>query len=178
MGGFDVRKNISGLIKAWVEVRKQVDDDDLYLVLAGKLPQSHSDFFPHPLKLAAKLHVAERMVIPGWIEEADKPLLYASALVFVYPSLYEGFGLPVLEAMACGTPVVTSNTSSLPELAGLAAHQVDPRNTSELASAIAELCTVIESYRNARQRGLEQASKFTWADTAAHTLRAYQDVVG
>jgi glycosyltransferase involved in cell wall biosynthesis len=176
MGGFDVRKNVINLVRAWAKVLQRVEGE-AKLVLAGRLPTQPSNFFPDPLAEAQKLGVGESLITPGWIDEEDKAALYSAALCFVYPSLYEGFGLPVLEAMACGTPVVTSNRASLPELAGLAAPQVDPDSPAELAEAIVTLLTNPHAQRNARQRGLEQAAKFTWAETAAQTHFAYRTAI-
>jgi len=176
MGGFDVRKNVTALLHAWTYVSKGLGDT-LHLVLAGNLPKTDSPFFPDPLKIARKLDITDYIVTPGWIEEVDKPLLYGAARVFVYPSRYEGFGLPVLEAMACGTPVVTSNTSSLPELVGAHAFQIDPDDTRHLASPIIALTIQEETHNDMANRGYQQALKFTWEKTAAQTLQAYRDVL-
>jgi glycosyltransferase involved in cell wall biosynthesis len=123
------------------------------------------------------LGIEKYIVTPGWIAEEDKPLLYAAATVFVYPSRYEGFGLPVLEAMACGTPVVTSNAASIPELAGPAAFQLDPGDTKHIAAPILRLCTEEAARDDMLERGFKQVEKFSWAKTAAETLQAYRDVL-
>ena len=106
--------------------------------------------------------------------EADLPALYSAATAFVFPSLYEGFGLPVLEAMACGTPVICSNTSSLPEVAGAAALLVDPLDTAALADALRHVLTDGDLRADLRRRGLAQAARFTWTQTAAATLAVYR----
>jgi glycosyltransferase involved in cell wall biosynthesis len=108
------------------------------------------------------------------VAEADLPALYAGAQLFVFPSLYEGFGLPVLEAMACGAPVVCSNTSSLPEVAGDAALLVDPLDVNALAAAIGRVLGDAALADDMRQRGLRQAARFTWAHTAQQTLAVYR----
>jgi glycosyltransferase involved in cell wall biosynthesis len=141
------------------------------------LPQAETAFFPDPLRIARELKIEEFIVTPGWIPEEDKPLLYGAARVFVYPSRYEGFGLPVLEAMACGTPVVTTNVSSLPELCGPNAFQVDPDDTRHLASPLIALTIQEETHNDMANRGYEQAEKFTWPKTAQQTLQAYKDVL-
>jgi glycosyltransferase involved in cell wall biosynthesis len=97
--------------------------------------------------------------------------------VFVFPSRYEGFGLPILEAMACGTPVVTTDATSLPELAGPAAFQVDPNDTKHIAAPIIRLCTEEDSVEEMAGRGLARAEQFTWQKTAEATLQAYRDAL-
>ncbi len=175
MGGFDVRKNMNALLHAWTFVATGLGDD-VKLVLAGKLPATDSPFFPDPLKLARKLGIEQFIVTPGWIDEADKPALYSAARLFVYPSRYEGFGLPVLEAMACGTPVVTTNVSSLPELVGADAFQVDPDDTKHMAAPIISLTIQEDTHNEMANRAYQRAQEFTWQITARKTLQAYRDV--
>lgn len=176
LGGYDVRKNVSALLHAFTWVSATLGSQ-FPLVLAGQLPQKDTAFFPDPMRIARELGIEEFIIKPGWIDEADKPLLYAAATVFVYPSRYEGFGLPVLEAMACGTPVVTTNATSIPELAGPAAFQLDPSDTKHIAAPIIRLCTEEESNDAMIERGLDQVEKFTWDKTAQQTLQAYRDAV-
>ncbi len=176
LGGYDVRKNVSALIHAYTWVYATLGEQ-YPLVLAGKLPKDDSDFFPDPLKIARKLGIEAAILTPGWIAEEDIPLLYAAATVFVYPSRYEGFGLPVLEAMACGTPVVTTNAASIPELAGPAAFQLDPTDTKHMAAPIIRLCTEEDSVYEMAGRGLARADQFTWEKTASQTLQAYHDTL-
>ena len=176
LGGYDVRKNVKALLYAWTYVSKGLGDT-LHLVLAGNLPQKDTPFFPDPLKIAKTLDIEDYIITPGWIEEVDKPLLYGAARAFVFPSRYEGFGLPVLEAMACGTPVITTNCSSLPELVGSDAFQIDPDDTRRLASPIIALTIQEETHNDMAERGYQQALTFTWEKTAAQTLQAYQDVL-
>jgi glycosyltransferase involved in cell wall biosynthesis len=176
LGGYDIRKNISALLHAFTWVSGTLHDA-FPLVLAGKLPNKQSPLFPDPLPIAEELGLTEYIVTPGWIAEEDIPLLYSAATVFVYPSRYEGFGLPVLEAMACGTPVVTTNAASIPELAGPAAFQIDPNDTKHLAAPIIRLCTEEESRDDLIERGFNQVEKFSWEKTATQTLQAYQDAI-
>jgi glycosyltransferase involved in cell wall biosynthesis len=177
LGGYDVRKNVSALLHAFTWVSSTLKDA-YPLVLAGQLPEDDTPFFPDPLKIARELGIEKYIITPGWIPEEDKPLLYAAATVFVFPSRYEGFGLPVLEAMACGTPVVTTNAASIPELAGPAAFQLDPDDTKHIAAPILRLCTEEDSNDELIARGFEQVEKFTWEKTAVETLKAYYDIIG
>ncbi len=174
LGGYDARKNIKSLLYAFTWISATLTD--MYpLVLAGELPQKDSVLYPDPLRIARELGIEEYIVTPGWIAEADLPLLYSAATVFIYPSYYEGFGLPVLEAMACGTPVVTTNATSIPELAGPAAFQLDPNDTKQIAAPIIRLCTDEESNDEMIERGFEQVEKFSWRKTAQQTLQAYRE---
>ncbi len=174
LGGYDVRKNVKALLYAYTWVSATLADQ-YPLVLGGTLPKTDTPFFPDPLRTARELGIDEYVLTPGWIAEADLPLVYAAADVFVYPSRYEGFGLPVLEAMACGTPVVTTNAASIPELAGPAAFQLDPNDTKHMAAPIIRLCTEEESNDEMIERGFAQVEKFSWQKTAVETLQAYRD---
>jgi glycosyltransferase involved in cell wall biosynthesis len=114
----------------------------------------------------------------GFVEDDDLPALYRGALLFVYPSLYEGFGLPVLEAMACGTPVITSNRASLPEVAGDAALLVDPTQPKALAAAMASILSDSDLRQALRTKGLARAHTFTWDAVAQQTIAIYRAVGG
>jgi glycosyltransferase involved in cell wall biosynthesis len=149
VGNLQKRKNLVRLIEAFVQAK-----------------QKHK--LLHKLVLVGQQH---------WGYQG-MPALYSAADLFVYPSLYEGFGLPILEAMACGTPVVTSNTSSLPEIAGQAALMVDPYDTQAIAEAISIVLLDQNLRRTLCAKGSEQASRFSWTETAKRTLCVYQDVVG
>lgn len=173
LSGFDVRKNAQALLHAYTWVHDALGDD-YPLVMAGQLPPKDSPFFPDPRLIAIEQGIADAVRFPGWVDEADKPALYSAATVFAFPSRYEGFGLPILEAMACGTPVVTSNTTSLPELAGSAAFQIEPDDSRRLGAAIIALCIQEDLHEEMREKGLAQASRFTWAKTARETLAAYR----
>ncbi len=176
LGGYDVRKNVKALLHAYTWVSNTLADQ-YPLVLGGQLPKKETAFYPDPLRMARELGIEEYVVTPGWIAEEDLPLVYAAADVFVYPSRYEGFGLPVLEAMACGTPVVTTDATSIPELAGPAAFQLDPSDTKHMAAPIIRLCTEEESNDDMIERGFEQVEKFSWHKTAVETLQAYRDAL-
>jgi len=176
LSGFDVRKNATAVLHAYTWVTCALGDA-YPLVMAGSLPARDTPRFPDPRRIAAQLNLASTVLYPGFIAEEDKPAVYSAATAFVYPSRYEGFGLPVLEAMACGTPVVTSNVTSLPELVGDAAFQVSPEDTRSLGAAIIALCVDEGLREEMRRRGLARAANFTWHQTASATLDAYRYVL-
>jgi glycosyltransferase involved in cell wall biosynthesis len=126
----------------------------------------------------AQLGLQEQVTFTGYVPDEDLPALYNAAELFVFPSLYEGFGLPVLEAMACGAPVVTSNTSSLPEVAGDAAILVDPYDVNAIAQAMRQVLEDPALAEALRQKGLERAKLFTWEKTARQTIAVYEKVLG
>ena len=172
LGGFDVRKNLTGLLRAFARVAQRQRRP--FLAIAGKIPPRETPLFPDPRHIVEELGLESRVRFIGWVEEDDKPALYAGALAFVFPSLYEGFGLPVLEAMACGTPVVASRRGSLPEIVGEGGLLVDTEE--ELAEAMAQIVEDEELRTRLRERALSQASRFRWEDTARQTLAAYAAV--
>jgi glycosyltransferase involved in cell wall biosynthesis len=114
-----------------------------------------------------------RVHFPGFVDDADLPALYAAADLFAYVSLYEGFGLPLLEAMACGTPVIGSNTSSLPEVIGEVGLQVDPRDVDAIARAMQQMIDQPELRERSIGLGLERAKTFTWEKAARELLGIY-----
>lgn len=176
LAGHDVRKNVATLVEAFATVAGA--DDDVTLVVGGRLPERDRPPLYDPRPLVAALGLGEDVRFLGWVAEDHKPALYRGAACAAFPSRYEGFGLPVLEALACGTPLVTSNTSSLPELAGDAAIAVDPDDAAGLAGAILG-CLVDEPLAaELRRRGPQQAARFRWADTARETLAAYEQAAG
>jgi glycosyltransferase involved in cell wall biosynthesis len=173
LGGFDARKNVARLVEAF----SHLGTGDWELVLAGKLPERDSDFFPDPRRIAAQYKISDRVYFPGFIAEADKPALYALARVFVYASQYEGFGLPPLEAMACGTPVICANTSSLLEVVGSAGILLAPDDADAWSDALREVLCDDARWAQLRALGLTQARKFSWERAARETLAVYRAVV-
>jgi glycosyltransferase involved in cell wall biosynthesis len=174
LAGHDVRKNVQALIEAFATVATA--DDDVTLVVGGKLPEQDGPPFYDPRPLVSALGLQDRVRFAGWVDEAHKPALYRGAACAVFASRYEGFGLPVLEALACGTPLVASNTSSLPELLGDAGFAVDPDDVPALAGAI--LACLVDEHLAAelRRRGPQQAARFSWQQTTQQTVAAYEEV--
>jgi glycosyltransferase involved in cell wall biosynthesis len=174
LAGHDVRKNVAVLVEAFATVAQA--DDDVALVIGGKLPEGDDPLFFDPRPLVEGLGISADVRFTGWVDEAHKAALYRGAACAVFPSQYEGFGLPVLEALACGAPLVTSDASSLPELLGNAGFAVAPDDVQVLAGAILS-CLVDEALAaELRRRGPQQATRFTWAQTARETMAAYQEV--
>lgn len=171
VGTLEPRKNLAGLLRAFADARSKGMPHTL--VVCGAPGWGRS-----PLAgLMRELALDNAVVFTGFVEDADLTHLYAGADFFVYPSLYEGFGLPVLEAMACGTPVITSNVSSLPEVAGDAALLVDPRSMKELSGAMLKLTGDANLRTAMRDRGIIQAARFSWERTAQETWELYENML-
>ena len=168
LGSNKPHKNLVRLVEAWAAV--QGEAPDYMLVIAGAWLPQH----PEPRQRAQALSIDNRMRWLGPLSGEDLPALYTAADAFVFPSLYEGFGLPVIEAMACGTPVACANTSSLPEVAGDAAVLFDPTQTESIADALRRLLGEDGLRADLRGRGLVQAARFSWVRTAQETLTAYR----
>lgn len=170
VGTLEPRKNLVRLIEAFARCRA---DAGTYLVLAGARGWYDEEIFA----TVERLGMGDRVLFPGHVPNAELPLWYNAATAFAYPSLYEGFGLPVLEALACGTPVLTSAASSLPEVAGDGALMVDPFCVEEIADGLHRLLTDESLRETVRRRGLENAARFTWPRTAAETVAVYQQAL-
>lgn len=176
LGGYELHKNVTTLLLAYTYVG-QAMGSDYPLVLAGKKPEKVSNSFPDYDTYIERLQIGEYVRWIGFVDEEDKPVVYRNADTFVFPSRQEGFGLPVLEAMACGTPVVTTDCASLPEVVGEAGFAVDPDDARGMAGAI--ISTLIQDNLRAelKQKGLEQAKKFSWEKTATETAVIYDQVM-
>ncbi len=172
VGTIEPRKNIPFLLQAYARMRAawRASDAPPQLVLAGKKGWLCENI----LTVHQELGLADSVLFTGGVAVQDLPALYSGALCFVLPSLYEGFGLPVLEAMSCGTPVITTNTSSLPEVAGDAALLVDLQDMVGLAAAMVRLSSDDALRRELGARGLAQAARFSWQRAARETLAVYQ----
>ncbi len=170
LGTLEPRKNVPALIRAFAALAEQ--HPEARLVVAGKKGWYYDAIFQTlaELKLAGKVH------FPGYIDERDKRFLLAGATLFVYPSLYEGFGIPVLEAMACGIPVITSNVSSLPEVVGDAALLIDPASLPDLTRALERVYADADLKDRLVRAGLARASQFTWEESVRQLLDVYRDV--
>jgi glycosyltransferase involved in cell wall biosynthesis len=161
VGTLQPRKNIARIVQAYACWRSTQSAPDVALVLAGQ-----QGWLYDPQWTAG----VDGVILPGYVDDADVAALYSGALALLFPTLHEGFGFPVLEAMRCGTPVITSATSSLPEVAGYAALLVNPRNVDEIAQTIERLLTDQTLRADLVARGYRQAAKFTWQRAAEQTL--------
>ena len=177
VGSEQPRKNLATLLEAFKRVKGDRRFADLKLVKVGGPGGSEGRFRELTLAVVRKHGLEDDVVFTGRIAERDLPPFYSGAECFVLPSLYEGFGLPALEAMACGCPSIVSNTTSLPEVTGDAALAVDPTDATALADAMAELLTNERKRNELRECGLERAREFSWERTARETLRVYERVV-
>lgn len=171
VGTLEPRKNVARLIEAFSEVSDRIGD--LKLVIAGGKGWLYDEIFA----TVQKLHLENRIIFPGYIPFGSLPALYSSAEFFCYPSLYEGFGLPVLEAMACGTPVLTSMRSSMSEVAGDAALMADPEDVGSIADGFLKLATDKTLRNNLAEKGLRRAEDFSWRKCAIKTLDIYQELI-
>ena len=170
LGTLEPRKNVVSLLKAYARLVARDSRSWPALVIAG----AKGWFYQEILAKVERLDLADRTILAGYVPEEEKPLWYNAAEIFVYPSLFEGFGLPPLEAMACGTPAIVSDTSSLPEVVGDAGRQVPPDDVAALAEAMATLLGDPVLRAECRQRGLERAARFSWDTAARQTVRAYE----
>lgn len=175
LGGLDQRKMVPQLVRAFAHLHKQLGDPQLQLLIAGNPDKQSGPLFPDPRPVAADLGMSGQ-IIYRFIEEEDKPAIYSGASVFVFPSLYEGFGLTPLEALSCGAAVVCSNRTSLPEVVGDAAILIDPENVQQMVEAMRSVLTSNELQADLRARALQRAAQFSWRKTAAETVAVYEEV--
>jgi glycosyltransferase involved in cell wall biosynthesis len=170
IGSIEPRKNLSTLVKSFYALKKKGLKHKL--VIAGPSGWKNAQLYD----TITSLGLTNEIVFLGFVLDDDLPSLYSAAEVFVYPSLYEGFGLPPLEAMACGTPVVTSRASSIPQVVDAAALVVNPLNQGELAEAIKRVLEEEGLAEDLRKRGLKRAKEFSWQDAARKTIKVYEDL--
>ncbi|MBE2224322.1 MAG: glycosyltransferase family 4 protein, partial [Anaerolineae bacterium] len=176
IGTLQPRKNLVRLIQAFANSHVPHQ-----LVLAGKTGWLSQPILDEIARVEREIHNSQftihnsQFVLPGYIEEADKPALLTAATALLFPSLYEGFGFPALEAQACATPVLTSNTSSMPEVVGDSAIQVDPLNTAAISNAIQNLASDSPLCQQLVQKGFENVKRFTWSETAVHVLNTVEN---
>jgi glycosyltransferase involved in cell wall biosynthesis len=168
VGSIEPRKNLAGLI----EVFSHIKEKDIKLVIAGRKGWRYRSIFEH----LETLELEEKVILTGYVPDDDLPALYSNAEAFVFPSLYEGFGLPLLEAMACGAPVVSSNTSSLPETAGEAAILIAPQDDQSWVNALNDISSNPHLREELRQKGFRRVKDFSWDIAAQKTLAIYHEI--
>ncbi len=169
VGKIQNRKNIVRLIHAFYHLKQETGTDAKLILIGRRMPPL--DNIDAVIK---ELGLRDEIVEFGYVANEELPIFYNRAISFVFPSLWEGFGIPVVEAMACGTPVITSRISSLPEISGEAAILVDPYQEYEIAAAMYGIMTDTSLRDKLRKEGLERARKFSWQETARKTLEAYR----
>lgn len=172
LGALDPRKNTLGVIQSFASFRR-ISALPIQLVIAGLAQDAKKRFSA----LVVEMGLQEQVILLGFVSEQDLVTLYNGADVFIYPTLYEGFGMPVLEAMACGTPVITASVGSIPEVAGNAALFIDPHQPEEIARAILRVISDIALRDRMIEQGLAQAQRFSWANTAQQVLDIYRKCV-
>ena len=173
VGVIEPKKNLERLVDAYVMLRKNTSwGKELQLVIAG----GKGWFSEQLYQKVRELELDKYIVFTGFVPDEDLPALYSGAELFVFPSIYEGFGLPVLEAMSCGTPVVTSNVSSLPEVAGNAGFLVDPYDSKAILQGIETVLSDTHRQEQMQQAGYLQARQFSWRKTAEETYNVYREV--
>jgi glycosyltransferase involved in cell wall biosynthesis len=171
VGAIQPRKNLRRLVAAYASLRRARPEGNLpKLVLVGKCAWLYDE----TLRSIKDLEISNSVVLTGYVPETDLPALYSGALCFVYPSYFEGFGLPPLEAMQCGTPVIVGDQTSLPEVVGDAGVLVDPFDVNDIAAAIEKVIFDSEVRAQLRVKGRERAGLFDWRETARQTLAVYQ----
>ena len=171
LGGYSPRKNVAGLINAFAKIA--AEDPEIVLCLPGKRDkeQENSEI------LVEALNLEDRIKFIGFVPNEDLPLLYSAAEIFIYPSFYEGFGLPPLEAMACGTAVLCSDTSCLPEISGKDGVYFSPYNTIEMAEKIWKVLKNEDLRLKLAKQGLKHSQKFSWEKAARETIAVYNKVL-
>jgi glycosyltransferase involved in cell wall biosynthesis len=173
VGRVEKKKNLCRTLEAFASIKKRLTDP-IQIVLAGSPGPGGEEVFEVIDRLDLKADV--RLV--GYARPEDLAALYSEATVFLFPSLYEGFGMPILEAMACGTPVLTSNVTSLPEVAGDAALQVDPLDVESIAQGLLRLLEDPRLREQYIRKGFERIKEFTWEKTARETMAVYRKALG
>jgi glycosyltransferase involved in cell wall biosynthesis len=171
VGTLEPRKNHMGLIKAFYQAQKKKNGPAM-LAIAGR----QGWLYEETRRIVDELKLHKKVRFLGCVSDLELVTLYSMADLFAFPSFFEGFGIPPLEAMACGTPVITSNISSLPEFASDAALLVNPHNTDEIAQAIARLLEDKQLHRELQEKGYQRAREYTWERSAQKMLYAYKQI--
>jgi len=171
-GNIEPRKNIVGLLEAYAKLPAELKSEYGLVISGGKGWNDHA-IYSKISQLKASGH---NIVLPGYIDAEDLPALYSGASLFVWPSFYEGFGIPPLEAMACGIPVITADNSSLPEVVGDAAIKIKAQDTPAITAAMANILSDKKLADDLRQKGLSQAAKFSWQESAKQLIKVLEDL--
>ena len=172
IGGFSSRKNVKELITSFKKINTSLNNSDYRLVLCGSVKDEGNKL----INYCKEIGIYENIIFTGFVPDEDLPLFYNASDTFVYPSLYEGFGLPPLEAMSCGTPVITSNLTSIPEVCNDSAILINPFNKDELADSLLKLLNSNSLRDEFSIKGFENSKNFTWQKTAKLTLDAYEKI--
>ncbi len=170
LGGFSPRKNVRGVINSFKKIYKSLNNDH-YLIIGGALRDEGESLYKEVMESPIK----DKVKFLGYLDEEQLPYLYSNCSVFIYPSFYEGFGLPPLEAMSCGAPVIASNTTSIPEVIGDSGIMVNPNKADELSEAIVKVVNDPELRLSLSKKGLERSHLFSWSNTAIKTLEVYNN---
>jgi glycosyltransferase involved in cell wall biosynthesis len=176
LSGFDPRKNVETALQVYTWAQDAIGPTHP-LVVAGRLPEAGKRFFVDPREIARRIEVEDALRFIGEVDEEDIVALYQGATALLYPSRYEGFGLPALEALACGVPVVGSNAASIPEVVGDAGVLVDPDDARAMAGALIAVVTDASLRGALSERALKQAARFSWDETTRQTIEAYESVI-
>ncbi len=167
----DPRKNTKKVLIAFKEYLKITNSTQKLLMLGCK-----KDDLKIMLKEIGAMEIYDHIFLTGYVSDEDLPIIYQLSDLFLFPSLREGFGIPIIEAMACGTPVITSNTSSMPEVAGDAAYLINPNKTEEICQAILKIMSDNIFKKELIKRGLKRSKQFTWNNTALKVLKQYKEL--
>jgi len=171
LGTLEPRKNVSSILKAYAGLKDKKEFD---LVLAGKTGWLSEEIF----RTVKDLELLESVIFTGYIPDEDRPKLLSAAEVFAYPSFFEGFGMPAVEAQACGTPVIASDTTSLPEAVGEGAILVDPRSVDEIKEALEKILASEELRTRLKEKGLENSRRFRWEESAKKLIGIFNRLKG
>jgi glycosyltransferase involved in cell wall biosynthesis len=172
VGGFSPRKNIIGLIEAFSKLISNYKNN-IKLVIAGKRGKSYEIY----KNRAEELHISDKVLFPGFILMEHLPYIYNAAQLFVYPSFYEGFGLPPIEAMSCGIPVIASNVTSVPEVVGESGLLINPKNIDDLCTSMLNVLLDENLRKKLIKSGITNASNLNWEKTASNTIYAYNRII-
>jgi glycosyltransferase involved in cell wall biosynthesis len=171
VGNIEPKKNIETLIYAYIQLRNETIYKYPLLIVGNK-----TWHFQKIWEIVKKLNAENNIIFTGVVDDEDLPFLYNGAEIFIFPSLFEGFGLPVIEAMACGIPVIASNRASIPEIVNDAALLIDPLNRQEIAEAMYEVISNTKLKKRLIEKGLKQSQNFSWKKTAIETLKLYYEI--